>query len=224
MGDCCSKCNVRSITMMLGFTVFSTNLPGKLNRSSVGWGEQREPQHASHAGIVTRRIFPAVLRWGSLRSPPTYYGTTLLLTSPLFSLGLIPRRLRRSTVGWGEQREPQRAHAEQVGGITRASWVCWGSLRSPPTYARLRGFVGLHCAHRQPTRGFVGLLGFAALTANLRASAVACPRFLWQPAAGLCGSIPKPDKPEPNVGANLFARTPGHVRINSHLRKSAQKM
>ena len=44
MGDCCSKCNVRSITMMLGFTVFSTNLPAKLNRSSVGWGEQREPQ------------------------------------------------------------------------------------------------------------------------------------------------------------------------------------
>ena len=30
-------------------------------------------------------------------------------------------------------------------------WLCWGSLRLPPTYG-----------------GFVGLLGIAALTANLR--------------------------------------------------------
>ena len=43
---------------------------------------------------------------------------------------------------------------------------CWGSLRSPPTYGCFVGLLGI-AALTANLRGFVGLLGIAALTANL---------------------------------------------------------
>jgi hypothetical protein len=83
--------------------------------STVGWGEQSEPQRPCPG--------PAAGCWGSCLTP-TY--------SPCGAVGWIseahpPRGPARregsgvSTVGWGEQSEPQRAPPTPAAG-------CWGSL------------------------------------------------------------------------------------------------